>query len=516
MIYVEPLLDDYTLENTQYYEYPTPQTMKKTDLHITVIATSLGRDSISPAMGGSYVIDEMTKRPIQGVLLIDTKHIPLNIEGEDTIPKYVFMSYIHEFIHILGLEYEQIKNFHPIGSYNPYQIDDSLCYFTKYGVDFLVLTTPFAHIFAKNHYGVDEFIGDNGTRCKSGIQLETGGDSDIIRLNHLEGRLFLDDIMTGYNLGPFENEGDTPIKSETFQRITDATLAVLLDTGNYKINYKMASPLVWGNPESIDGKPIKDFAIGPPQAVFPFHYTIGLFNSDPHTLFNYKGLGFPVTEDIDEAHRNDTQKMDERFCNHQNFYNPANYDYYGGNDIFDYMMLVRPITMCPKDQASLPGGPDCYTFTCDGYDSVSFPISIPNKGTTHFKCTSKDDQSLAYIDKDGGQVEIKCVNPEIFCRTVKLADMKFKKNPFIDGVIHLNDEDQGPGPDIYPNITNNSTVDDSNNKKQNYFQKHLKYFIIGFVILGILILVTIFVLILVNRRDNISSSQAGLEDLQQD
>ena len=54
-----------------------------------------------------------------------------------------------------------------------------------------------------------------------------------------------------------------------FLRFTDATLAVLLDTGNYKVNWANAKPLVFGHPESINGKPISGFAIDPPQYSFP-------------------------------------------------------------------------------------------------------------------------------------------------------------------------------------------------------------------------------------------------------
>ena len=63
------------------------------------------------------------------------------------------------------------------------------------------LTTPYAHIFAKNRYGVDKFIGDNGAECPAGIELENGG-GDKTAFSHLEARTMLDDIMIGVNLGP--------------------------------------------------------------------------------------------------------------------------------------------------------------------------------------------------------------------------------------------------------------------------------------------------------------------------
>ncbi|EAY19109.1 GP63-like [Trichomonas vaginalis G3] len=519
LIYVEPTMEEFEIKSQdQYFHYPEKQVAKNTDLYVTVIAISLGRDSISPAMGAAIVFDEFTQRPLQGLLLIDTKSIPDILEGQNTIPKYAFMSYVHEFIHILGFGGRLIEKFHPIGNYDPYPANESICHYTKHGVDFVVLTTPYAHIFAKNHYGVDEFVGDNGEKCKSGIHLETGGDSDFITLQHLEGRLFVDDIMVSINLGLRERENDIPVLSDSFQRVTDATLAVLLDTGNYKVNYTMASPLVWGNPESIDGKPIKDFADGPPQSVLPSHYSIGLFNNDDSTLFNYKGAGLAVLHPVGEAKCDDEAQMDKRFCRAKNFYNPAEYEYYGGSDIFDYIMMVRPVVMCPPDLVAIPGAHECYLYSCDGYNSVTFHVKLPNGSAEQLTCRSDKDEPLNFTKSDGTNVSVKCVNPEIFCRTIRLTEMKFKKNPFIDGVIHLDEKDQGKGPDIYPDFKDTRSTDDPENQEDDpsFFKKHQKYFIIGFIALGIIIVVTIIVIILVHRRSHLESSSAGLNDLQED
>ena len=134
-------------------------------------------------------------------------------------------------------------------SYHPYEsiefYKNPVCKLTKYGKNYSFLVTPYAHIYAKKRFGVETFIGDNEQSCPSGIELEDEG-SDASAGSHLETRTYYNENMIGGDI-LFHNP---------FLRFTDATIAVLMDTGNYKVNWANAVPLVYGHPESIDGKPI--------------------------------------------------------------------------------------------------------------------------------------------------------------------------------------------------------------------------------------------------------------------
>ncbi|EAX86988.1 GP63-like [Trichomonas vaginalis G3] len=343
------------------------------------------------------------------------------------------------------------------------------------------LTTPYAHIFAKNRYGVDKFIGDNGAECPAGIELENGG-GDKTAFSHLEARTMLDDIMIGVNLGPDEQD------QEPFNRVSDATLAVLLDTGNYKFDYRKASPMIWGNPESINGKPIENFAIGPPQTTFPFSY---LVFEDPYgtALPNYKTIGLlPLSEVVANAHCGENNE-DKEYCDHKSFYNPKNLDSYGASDVFDYMVFIIPYMTCPSGKGAMRGLSDCYDYTCDGYSSVNFDVNGKS-----VKCTKESDPGYEYDD-----YSVLCVDPERFCRTVKLFDMKFKKNPFITNVEHLSNTDQGPGSDIAPDGVYDPSsfgpeptpTEGSNDGISGIWKKYKLYIIIGAAVIVVIIFVII-------------------------
>lgn len=96
--------------------------------------------------------------------------------------KIMLQAILHELVINLGSKYDGRQ----------------FCRMTKYGREFTILTTKYAHIFAKKHYGVDVFEGDD-KNCPSGIEVDAESDySRTIDKRLLRTRLFYSDIGT-YN-----------------------------------------------------------------------------------------------------------------------------------------------------------------------------------------------------------------------------------------------------------------------------------------------------------------------------
>lgn len=228
-----------------------PDKNRDSDLEVSIMIPNFPVFSGLVAQAGVSGWNEL-KRPNSGFMMISAsffRNYFIDTESQfGTNTAFGVNLLFHELMHVLVSLYSE--NFRPYNSTEKYTKNQTFCSFTKYGKKFKFLTTPYAHIFAKKHYGVEVFEGDDNN-CRSGIEIELNGGSGTAG-GYVDFRPFYTEAIIGQDV-----EG----KSHSFNRITDVTIALLQDTGNYKCNWSMAQPLVWGNPESqIGGKFIKDFA----------------------------------------------------------------------------------------------------------------------------------------------------------------------------------------------------------------------------------------------------------------
>lgn len=218
---------------------PTPT--KDYDMELTVRIIYFPSTSRVVAQARPETFDEYW-RPTSGTIWLNALGVPSELSIFETESSSYMNTLIHEFTHSL---YALQGLYHPRNSKDFYKRDQMYCSLTKYGKEFKFQISPYSHLFAQKHYGVDEFVGDDKT-CPSGIEIEDGGGKGTKDF-HLKGLTFFGEINIG--TGPLI-------------RLTDAAIAIIQDTGNYICNWSMAQPLVWGNRESqIGGQPIKDFAL---------------------------------------------------------------------------------------------------------------------------------------------------------------------------------------------------------------------------------------------------------------
>ncbi|EAY02379.1 GP63-like [Trichomonas vaginalis G3] len=355
------------------------------------------------------------------MIVFNPRATPEKVVNETDWDNNFYMTILHELTHALGFGDTLFKDYHPYENPEPHK--NPVCKLTKFGRDYTFLVTPYSHIFAKKRFGVETFIGDNNTNCPAGIELEDGGSSGTAG-SHLEYRTYNTENMVGEDI-------NYPVP---FLRFTDAMLAILMDTGNYKVNWANAKPLVYGHPESIDGKPIPDFAINPPQLSFPSNY---LISPNDFTGFDYNHYG-----NYDYLHQqSDVDCQNPQFdlyCKAKDtFYNPKNFPYFYANILADFQTIPYPSQVCEKGKAILPGltfTEYCYDYVCHGYDS--FEIKISEK--VIITCNKENAGLSSYyqlpMSDEEGNIQIEnriftCPDPERFCRTMKLSSMNFDKDP---------------------------------------------------------------------------------------
>ncbi|EAY17451.1 GP63-like [Trichomonas vaginalis G3] len=396
--------------------YRLPYRVTNTDLYMGIMVRTYGVNGIV-AEAGSNVHDDIYSRPLAGIVLINARKIPASAQDENSNDNEFFYVCIHEIFHALGIEGGQFYNYHPYESTTRH--NQITCSFTKYGRYFNFLVTPYAHNFAVKQFGVETFQGDDGS-CPSGIEIEDacgGGTAG----SHLEGRVYMTELMTGQTI---------QTESGSFNRLTDASMAILQDTGNYKVDWRMGQPLVWGHPESIDGNPIKDFALGPPQRVFPELY---IWNGNQRDTLPYTGFDFKFWGPA--KHVGPPSCPGHSYCDAKSFYNPNNYITISDSAVFDYMKFIYPNNVCPRGEAAIPStyyGLQCSTYQCNGYESFTYDVK-KERGYYRLTCDKSNvGQRLnAAIDRYHPRT-IWCPDPERFCRTMKLYEMHFRNDPFLN------------------------------------------------------------------------------------
>ena len=195
------------------------------DLIITVVA----HPSAGLLVSESHLatVDSESHRPLHGYLQVNPSYIQ-STESDFQYREVFMMTLMHEIIHLLGFHASLLQYYHPINDNTPFE--QITCSIMRNNKNMTFLITPYAHTLAVKHFNLQTFEGDEGYSCPSGIELEDF-ENDY---NHPKGRVFYSDISNYFIYS-------TSIK---FTRLTDVTLALLLDTGNYQINYSYFQPLV--------------------------------------------------------------------------------------------------------------------------------------------------------------------------------------------------------------------------------------------------------------------------------
>ncbi|EAY11996.1 GP63-like [Trichomonas vaginalis G3] len=456
-------------------------------------------------------LEDLYSRPYLALIKFNPRHTPAEVINDSDWNNEFYYTVLHEITHALGFSSDLYEKYHPHENPEPYK--NPVCQFTKYGKNFTFLVTPYSHIFAKKRFGVETFTGDDGKSCPSGIELEDGGTS-ATALSHLEYRTYYTEYMIGQEFG-----SDGP-----FPRFTDATMAILLDTGNYKVNWANLKPLVFGHPESIDGKPIPGFAIDPPQYSFHPNYLINYSEQSRNvdfTGFDYKHYGQGIHM-IHESQVNCSNDEYKQYCiAKDSFYNPKKQSYISSNMFADYQLITDPFHICEKGKAIIPGIERCSDYTCHGYESFNLKIS-KNEGEIEITCNKQNagkelSYKVVYIDENGNahifDSYYRCPDPERFCRTMKLSSMYFDKDPLDPNTKVLEGEPQEKPEwnfdysDLYNETEQgneseyiNPTIKNNNNFKKGY---------IALIVTGSLAIITIICIViffLFAKKPNIPDS----------
>ena len=158
--------------------------------------------------GYPVYFDKNTNRPIIGIININ-REITLNVEN---INYYLQSIFLHEFTHILGFLIKLFK-FYPGGENNTIKYEKEPR--TNMQKGFII--TPKVLSFAKKYFNCSLITGVE-------LESQSGEKNDKVANSHWEARILLGEYMN--------SEIYTPE-----QVISEFTLALLEDSGWYKVNY---------------------------------------------------------------------------------------------------------------------------------------------------------------------------------------------------------------------------------------------------------------------------------------
>lgn len=508
--------------------YKLPFNVLNVDLYMGILSRPYGENSNIVASAGSNIKESTFYRPIHGAVFLNPRFIPTIAQSENSTNNAFFYVCIHEIFHALGIGSDKFELFHPYENSTRYS--PIYCSLNKSGKIMKFIITPYAHLFATKQFGTEIFIGDNGT-CPSGIEIEDGGGLGTSG-NHLEGRTYMTELMTGATIQS---------SAGPFNRLTDASLALLQDSGNYKVDWSMGQPLVWGNSESINDKPIKDFAYGSPSSTFPSNYIYDFkseYNS--YTGFNYKYYGPTIPKNQWNCSNSSslTSADAKEYCAAKDFYNPYNEETIGAIWVYDFMPFIYPLFICGNGEGVIQSTVQdiniCGTYKCEGYESFTIEIPIDREGG---KTTLKCDSSNAGVKVSGKIYDSSdhsgsfrtwdywCPPPERFCRSVKLHEMHFKNNPFLSYTKQLEDVSEASNqsssisyteylPHTLTNTANQSIpitytteINSNNESGSRDFWSKKKWIIIGIVIAIAILIIIIIIITLIAKKHKIDEPE---------
>ena len=515
MLKVEPLTTDIQMTGIEgFVDMPNcssedPDCNNVTDHDLAITFVSHPSSYIGQTVQTSIV--EPSKRTIHSIINIRPNKVPSSPQSNETFTNTFYYILLHEMIHALGVSHDNYENFHPRGLYRAYPTYN--CTLTKNGKQRVFLTTPYSHIYAVKHFGVEYFYGDDGTRCPSGIELEDYDDN----YNHLKSRMFFTEVFSSL----------TYTTTGPFIRFTDASLALLLDTGNYDVDWSYASPILWLNSDSIDGSNFSDKALSS-YLDYPSEYYATYVGVPTHTMgfdYKYEAKSYYRTsiscEDYDPSDESTYDYETNYYCSNPGYYDPDNDGYTGLNPQQDYTPTKYPRKICPEGYATFPGNSGCLRYELKK-SSILIKIDddIGNPDGVTYKCTSKNEgEKMSYRVQieSSGKFEIRkyvfyCPNNERFRRSIQMYYSKFTSDPFASGSFNYskelveedltaNDSDDDSSSKTYPDPTeygNKGNNNEQNRDEDGYLGLGVSaasfYLIIGgLVILLVLILGIIYV-----------------------
>ena len=195
----------------------------KTDLIILTKFIESGEENLLidnqiASISNKFILDEITKRPIVGVIYINP-NIDINLGNIDIYLKSIFL---HELTHILGFHYDLFKYF-PGGIEKTIKTDKE----KRTKIEKKFITTPKVVEFAKKYFNCPEI---------EGVELENQPD---LTMAHWEARILLGEYMTS---SPYTPD----------QVISEFTLSLLEDSGWYKPNYYTGGLMRFGKNKGCD------------------------------------------------------------------------------------------------------------------------------------------------------------------------------------------------------------------------------------------------------------------------
>ncbi|EAY03602.1 hypothetical protein TVAG_342040 [Trichomonas vaginalis G3] len=385
----------------------------------------------------SYYFDTKYYEVNQMTIILNPRQIPIHASQVNT-QNDLFFNYLMAAI-LTGIVPSDHFHLKLSTDYFP----NPICTLTKDGIQFRVLITPYAHHHGKNFFGQEWFVGDDKT-CPSGIILHP----TYMRPNTA---FYPEDLSVSTNI----QEENVP-----FLRFTEVTMAFLLDSGNYEVDWRYGKPPIFGNKDFISGEYIPNWPLGPPISTLPKYYfkrpnvTLdgGSFTFKTWGKF-YKYLGNCTSSSISSNY--------PEYCSHQNYYNPYNYQEFGPS-YMNYAIIKGISSLCPDGTATIPRltfytNDDCAVYSCsDDYSSFTLDVLVNQKTNqyTSFQCTYEEQTHTFDKTYEDGAIATRtlvCPPTEAFCRTLERYDKLYQKNPFQNVIFPT------PTPFVTPMITATET-----------------------------------------------------------
>ncbi|EAX90146.1 hypothetical protein TVAG_413150 [Trichomonas vaginalis G3] len=393
--------------------YQGGETITNSDLHFIFHGMPIGSGYSSIQIGNTYEIPSYYTYQIH--FFVDPSSIPQYPSDDSGINSTFYYSILKSILSKLTTTSPTLSHLHPKFSTTYYP--NPFCSFNANGIDFKVLTTPYAHGFAKKYYGTETFEGN--VTCPSGILVDSSGSPLPI--------IYLQDILCN---GLQRDSGP-------YSRVTDVTMAYLLDSGNYEVDWRYAKPMIYANKDYVNGNFIPNWPLGPPASTLPKWTFFNPANESLCVGFEFNWWGCPETNNKIDCSIN--QNLE--FCKHKDYYDPFGNEI-PGKSYYSYQNNNLPVYFCDKYQAVIPGMVDnhrvydkCgYYYCADDYSSfvIDLTTDIPSKTIYKLNCTYegqnysfRQTNNVYYVDRT-----VYCPDPQRFCRIRNDYYKSFESNPF--------------------------------------------------------------------------------------
>ena len=304
-------------------------------------------------------------------------------------------------IRIMGIAGDTIVKWHPQDTYEPYG-DSHICYLQVGSVRRWVVKSKYSHFFTKKHFGADIIVGDYNATCKSGIVFE---ERTSVAYEYVDMRIYMQDVLKGYSTSV-----DYP-----YERFSEVSMALLMDTGFYEVDWRAGKPLTWGHKDTNGGVLTGGkFISGPPQLSMPKHY----INENP---YYYYSVGFDYSY-VGRFRTGAPPGFGEDF---KGWYNPKAYCQ------LDFQPIPLPHHKCPGGMAAMNcvnANAQCFPFECSDDGKSYTYTTVEGTGT----CT-REGQTFEGTTPDGvaEKATYVCNDPEDFCRRISTWKMDhFESDPF--------------------------------------------------------------------------------------